>query len=97
LLTKSEALELVSKKLRQMSPLDDALVVVDAGTIEKPYGWVFFYNSQKFIETGENSCRLAGFFETANSIETSIGEYEAKLDENKTAIVPATAAPCRES
>jgi hypothetical protein len=107
MLTKSEALELVSKELRQMSPLDDAFVVVDAGTIEKPYGWVFFYNSQKFIETGDNSCRLAGngpvivnkhdasvqFFGTANSIETSIGEYEAKLEEKQNGHRPRDGRP----
>ena len=107
MLTKSEALVLVSKKLRQMGPLDDAFVVVDAGTIEKPYGWVFFYKSQKCIETGENSRRLAGngpvivnkhgasvqFFGTANSIETLICEYEAKLGEKQNGHPPRDGRP----
>ncbi len=60
MLTKPEALELVSKKLLQMSTSDDPFVVVDTDTIERPFGWVFFYNSKKFLETGEFTFRLAG-------------------------------------
>ena len=29
-------------------------------TIEKPRGWAFFYNTVRFIETGEARYRLAG-------------------------------------
>ena len=29
------------------------LVILDAHTIAKPYGWVFFYNSKKFVESGD--------------------------------------------
>jgi len=60
MLTKDEALELVAAKLRTMSPRDDSYIVVDADTIERPFGWVFFYNSKKFLETGAFSHRLAG-------------------------------------
>lgn len=35
-------------------------VVVEKNTIEKPFGWIFFYNSERFIETGESRYRLAG-------------------------------------
>jgi immunity protein 35 of polymorphic toxin system len=38
----------------------DRLVVVDDETIEKPYGWVFFYQSGRFLETGELGFALAG-------------------------------------
>lgn len=38
----------------------DELVIVDEDTIEKDYGWIFFYNSREFLETGEFSARVAG-------------------------------------
>jgi hypothetical protein len=60
MITKIEALELVSKKLRQMSPAADPFVPVEASTIERSFGWVFFYNSRKFLETGVTRYRLAG-------------------------------------
>lgn len=92
MLTKTEALEIVSKKLKEMSPSDDTFVCDDTVTIEKPFGWVFFYNSQTYLQTGEISYALAGngpimvnkhdgtieFYGTAKSIETSIEEYERK-------------------
>lgn len=31
-----------------------------AATIEKSYGWVFFYNTRRFLETGEFLARLGG-------------------------------------
>jgi hypothetical protein len=94
MLTKPEAVELVSKKLRQMSTPDDPFVVVDADTIEKPFGWVFFYNSKKFLETGAFSYSLAGngpvmvnkhdgtveFFGTVKPPLEFIEEYERKLN-----------------
>jgi Immunity protein 35 len=95
MLTKTEALELVAEKLRQMSTPDNPFVVADEGTIEKPYGWVFFYNSKKYLETREISYALAGngpvivnkhdatveFFGTFKSTLEFIAEYESKLAE----------------
>ncbi len=60
MLTKTEALEIVSKRLQQMGSPADPFVVVEKNTIEKPFGWVFFYNSKRFVETGESRYRLAG-------------------------------------
>jgi hypothetical protein len=93
MLTKKEALELVSKKLRTMSPPDDTFVCRDAGTIEKSFSWVFFYNSKTYLETGEIRYALAGngpvivnkhdgtieFCGMSKSVESSIEEYERKL------------------
>jgi hypothetical protein len=59
MLSKTEALEIVSKKLQEMRP-SDPFVVVEKSTIERPFGWVFFYNSKKFVETGEFGDRLLG-------------------------------------
>jgi Immunity protein 35 len=60
MITKSEAFELVSERLRQMGAPDNPFAVVEKSTIERPFGWVFFYNSQKYIETGVFRYRLAG-------------------------------------
>ena len=76
-----------------MSPKDDLFVVADQGTIVKPYGWVFFYNSKMFLEKGINSYRLAGngpvivnkhtetieFFGTNKPPQEIVLEYEQKL------------------
>jgi hypothetical protein len=95
MLTKSEALELVSQKLQKMTTPDDPFVVVDAGTIEKPFGWVFFYNSKRYLETEDYRYALAGngpvivnkhdgaieFFGTVKPPAEFIAEYESKLGE----------------
>jgi hypothetical protein len=60
MLTKIEARELVEKSLAQMDEPDDPFVVDEEWTMEKSFGWVFFYNSKKFVETGEFRFRLAG-------------------------------------
>jgi hypothetical protein len=39
---------------------DDELVLLDDETITKDYGWVFFYQSRRFLVTGSLSDRLAG-------------------------------------
>ena len=38
----------------------DDLVILDEETIEKDYGWVFFYTSRRYLETGEFRYMLAG-------------------------------------
>jgi hypothetical protein len=95
-LTKTEALNIVSKELQQTSPLDDPFVVVEEDTIERPFGWVFFYNSKRFLETGVFSYRLAGngpviiskhdgrveFCGTAKSVSELIEDYEKKLTDS---------------
>lgn len=97
MLTKNEALELVSKKLNEMDPTGEPCVVVDSHTIEKPFGWVFFYNTKKFVETGVFRYRLAGngpvivnkhdgtieFFGTVKPPSEFIAEYESKLVERR--------------
>jgi hypothetical protein len=36
------------------------LVIQDERTIEKVYGWMFFYTSKKWVETGNLIYRIAG-------------------------------------
>jgi immunity protein 35 of polymorphic toxin system len=97
MLTKTEALELVATMLRQMSTPDDPFVVVDEETIETTYGWVFFFDSKKHLETGDHRYALAGnvpimvnkhdatveFFALYKSLSESIAEYESKQAERQ--------------
>lgn len=91
MITIDEALQLVSTKLQQMSP-SDPFVVIETSTIEKAFGWVFFYNSRKFVETGISRYRLFGngpvivnkathvveFFGSNKPVEQIIEEYERR-------------------
>lgn len=70
----------------------DRLVIVDKETIEKEYGWIFFYDSLKHIETGDDIYMVAGngplivekkdgsiyTLPTAPPLEHWIAQYEAQ-------------------
>jgi hypothetical protein len=95
MLTRLEALELVSKELQRRSPPNDLFVVVEKHTIEKAFGWVFFYNSKKYLEKGTFRFRLAGngpvivnkdtgaieFFGSNEPPEELIRDYEGRSAE----------------
>jgi len=95
-LTKAEALKLVSEKLKEISSFEDPFIVVDDDTIERSFGWVFFYNSKKYLETKVFRYRLAGngpaivnkydgtveFFGSAKDPAEYIEEYESKWRKN---------------
>lgn len=73
----------------QVEPID--LVLVDQHTIEKEYGWVFFYQSRQYVETGDFDYILGGnspflvqredgqvfYFGTAYPVEWFMAGYEA--------------------
>ena len=93
MLTNSEAIKLVSENIQKMSPVEDPYVVNESKTVEKSFGWVFFYNSKKFLETGAIRDRLAGngpvivnrvtgeilFCGSNKPVEELIHDYERKL------------------
>jgi hypothetical protein len=93
MLEKSEALQLVSVRLREMAPLGEQFVVIEGETIEKSFGWIFFYNSKRFLETGIAIYRLAGngpvfvnrltseidFFGSIPSLDVILAGYERNL------------------
>ena len=68
------------------------LVLLDDQTIERNFGWVFFYQSREFLDTGDYSLQLAGncplivdrrdgamhVAGTAQPIEYYIEEYERR-------------------
>ena len=65
-------------------------VIVDEHTIERDFGWVFFYQSREYLETQDYGCMLGGNAPiivdrvdgsvhetgTANPVEDYIREYE---------------------
>jgi len=98
MVTKEQAQQLVQKLITTPHPYDYPstdrdLVVLEKSTIEKPYGWVFFYNSRRFIETGNFGYALGGNgpilvtketgkiigFGTAYSIEDQLEKFEAEI------------------
>jgi hypothetical protein len=66
------------------------VVVLDKSTLTKPYGWIFFYNSRKYVETGDINAMLGGNapllvlaedgsihpLSTAHPVQTSIARFE---------------------
>jgi hypothetical protein len=51
--------------LRQLSAMpaafmDDDWVILDHHTIERSWGWVFCYDSRKYLETGDDRFLVAG-------------------------------------
>jgi hypothetical protein len=71
----------------------DELEVLDDLTIEKDYGWIFFFDSRQHVETGDDAYLIAGNgpilvqkadgtvreFGTARPLDYYIAEYERKL------------------
>ena len=92
-----QALSIIKKEVAKLSMPDDAYVVVEEQTIEIPWGWVFIYNSQQFIETGDDQYQLMGnapiiinketgqlrHTGTAYDIDYYIDMYEDELNRNK--------------
>jgi hypothetical protein len=45
---------------RARAAVGDECVLLQDQTLEEPFGWVFFYESKAYVETGELSHALAG-------------------------------------
>ena len=79
-----------------MAPAGARWVIVDTATIEKPFGWVFFYNSERFLATGDVIYALAGngpvfvnkhtesvdFFGSIPTLDVLLADYESKLGQS---------------
>jgi len=39
---------------------EDEIIIIDEATIEKPWGWIFFYDSRKWRETKDITYAIAG-------------------------------------
>ena len=63
MITESQARALVESLVctkPEWLPDDDELIIVDDATITKPWGWVFFYASKKWMETRDIRYAIAG-------------------------------------
>jgi len=91
MLKKDEAKKIVEAHLNDSSEdRNYSLVILDEYTIEKDYGYVFFYDSSLYIETEDINHALGGnspiliekstskiiYTGTANSIEYYLENYE---------------------
>ncbi len=63
MITREQAEELISSQVcdsYEWLSTDDEIVIVHSATIEKYWGWMFFYTSKKWIETQDIQYALAG-------------------------------------
>jgi hypothetical protein len=72
---------------------DGGARIIREATIAKPYGWIFFYQSNEFLDSGTPSAMLAGnapiivdrntaelrVTGTARPLEEYLAKYEASL------------------
>lgn len=99
MINRNEAKKIVERKINEPDPYRPDklhLLILDGATIEKDWGWVFFYDSEKHIESGDDKDLVAGnapyivnkntgIFEitgTALPVENYILEYERKLNDS---------------
>lgn len=94
-MTKEKALQIVQGYLDTLLPLDsdDQYVVIEKQILEKPYGWVFLFNSKKFLDSGNIFLSLCGNgpivvqkdtgkihqLGSANGLEATIKEFEEAM------------------
>ncbi|WP_415891504.1 YrhB domain-containing protein [Neptuniibacter sp. PT8_73] len=94
-MNKQEAQSLVEETLAVSKGEGNLIscMIIPEETIEKPWGWVFYYQSKEYVETRDFRHMLAGnapiivnritgelwHTGTAFDIEHYIKEYEAKL------------------
>lgn len=61
MITINEAREKVQALLvRKGKFVDGGFAILDGLTTEKPYGWLFFYDSRRHVETGDIADAIAG-------------------------------------
>lgn len=62
MITLDGARQIASDFLRNLRSNVDStnFVISDASTREEPFGWVFFWNDRRFIETGDDLYALCG-------------------------------------
>jgi Immunity protein 35 len=92
--TKDEATEIARRIVRELGAASgEEFVLVTNRTIQREACYVFFYNSRRFIETGEGRYRLAGngpivvsrqdgsakAYGTLETTESSVAEFEREM------------------
>ncbi|WP_158534797.1 YrhB domain-containing protein [Pseudomonas sp. URMO17WK12:I2] len=73
MITKEQAHQLVAEALGRKPdwlPKDDEIIIVDAATIERSWGWAIFHTSKLWLETNDTKYALAGNAPTLVERET---------------------------
>ncbi|WP_226669117.1 YrhB domain-containing protein [Microbulbifer aggregans] len=94
-MNREDAQKLIESEISRLQDPYDPIecVVLEDETIEKPWGWVFFYQSKAYLESGDFRDMVGGNAPyivnrqtgaitetgTAHDIEHYINEYEAAL------------------
>ncbi|MDB4946731.1 MAG: hypothetical protein JWP97_6265 [Labilithrix sp.] len=61
MLTETDARQKIANLLVEWGRhVEGGLALVEEMTLEKPYGWVFFYNSRRYVETRDIFQSVAG-------------------------------------
>jgi hypothetical protein len=58
-MTKAQALEIAKNEISKLKE-DTEFIIFDDRILEKKDGWVFFYNTKKFIDTGDPTNLIPG-------------------------------------
>jgi hypothetical protein len=95
MIDRDTAQRIAAEEIARMKPPEgDQITLDDAATIERPFGWVFFYTSRRYEQTKEVSNMLFGnapfivdrrdgsvhYTGTGRPVERYIAEYESKRD-----------------
>lgn len=75
MISKQQAQALVETEIRRPDASSVAVEIVEHATIEKPWGWVFFYQSSEYLRTKDPSAALAG--NTPIIVNKETGELRA--------------------
>ena len=93
MISKDQAKKSVEAELQRGYQIpDDTYVIIEDLTIEKPFAWIFFYNSKKYLKTGDFNDVIAGngpvfvnkhngvieFCGSRKSLDELLLEYERK-------------------
>lgn len=90
MITRTQAEDIVMAELARRGAGED-VVIVDESTVERPFGWLFIYNTRHYLETGDPRDALVGNDpwivdrrdgslhegRTSQTIEQIIAAYEA--------------------
>jgi hypothetical protein len=89
---RAAAEQIAREAIRTQAAPDADVVVMTEHTLERPVGWVFFYNTRAFVETGDFSQSLIGnapvlvdrcdgsvhFIATSRPVEDAVAEYASR-------------------
>ena len=57
-ITKARAQEIALKLITTDTPHD--FVIMEEKTVERPFGWVFFYNTRQYLKTRDPNAQVPG-------------------------------------